>query len=1204
MSKQADSLYIKEAFQIIDSVRGKPQEISERGKIAIDLAALLLKESKRIKTRKEKKEQKLLAKMMNDSKGKAFTTAFADEILRSKSKKRIANHISHLLQLYGIPKYLNFFQRIGLQLFRAFSPTITKLLVPFVTKIVRKQMQEVILPGEHEKLIEHIKKRKEEGVRLNINHIGEAILGEKEAKKRLQVYLDDLKQDEIDYVSIKISSIFSQISLLAWDFSVTKIAEKLRKLFRASMDHPRKMENGEEEYKFVNLDMEEYHDLHLTVDVFLKVLEEPEFHELSAGIVLQAYIPESFLFQEKITEWAKERVKNGGAPIKVRIVKGANLANEQVEASIKNWNQAPYTSKADVDANYKKMLQYGLIPENVRAVHLGIASHNLFDVSFALLLRAENQVEAYCEIEMLEGMASHIRRAVQKITGEILLYCPVAKKDDLPHAISYLIRRLDENTREDNFLRHLFHLKVGSEEWDAQGAAFLESCETASSVSNTARRNQNRNEPLQELELFSPFDNEPDTDFSSLENRAWAEKILERFQNYKPDDIPLIIGEEHLLKNKEGTGFNPAHPGEIFYSYCLAKKEDIHKAIEIAKDFEKTWGKTSLEERCILAKKAAAIFRNNRDELLGLMMLDTGKSFLESDPEISEGIDNIEYYYRQLKRYAQMKDISISPKGTALVTPPWNFPFAIPVGGIIAALLSGNCVIFKPAPQAVLVGSKIIQTLHEAGFPKKALQFVNCLDDPEGSLLVSDKRIDKVFLTGSTETAKIFLKLKPSINLSAETGGKNSMILTALCDKDLAIKDLLHSAFSHSGQKCSAVSVAILEQELYDDIEFLNQLKNAAKSLPVGPATKLSSKVVPLIEKPNKNLQTVLTKLEDGQSWLLEPKQDENNPNLYSPGIVLGVKQGSFLQQTELFAPILALVKAKDLNHAIEIANATPYGLTAGIHSLDLREQHIWKSKIEAGNLYINRTTTGAIVQRQPFGGCKNSSFGKGIKAGGPDFILEGLSIEQVSIPKEKQPVNNWVNNLTSFLENIELTAEELGMWYASVSNYSYWYRRLRHDRDATKIVGQDNYLKYVPIKGVVLRISKNDNPFDALRSLACALTCECPLEISFDSKLTKSHGLNWLDLIPILTVVDEDEDSFLQRISSGKIKRVRVLSTPSAPLLEAAADAFCHVASDPVLANGRIELLHYLREVATSINYHRYGYLGGRENELRKPIF
>ena len=358
----ASSTYLQEAAELLDSVKGKPQTVAERKRLAIELAALMVQEASRTMTSEEKTVQDQLSRLMRDPVGKAFTTAMTDQCFRSHSHRRVADQMIYLLNHYGTPQYLDWMKRAQLFTFKLLSPQIAQFLVPIATYSLRKETARVILPGEKEILAQHLKERKAQHVRLNLNHLGEAILSEPEAKKRLEIYLEDLHNPEIDYISVKISTIFSQINLLAFDDTVEAIAQRLKLLYRTAMKNPVALPEGGTRAKFLNLDMEEYRDLHLTVAAFCKVLDESEFHSYSAGIVLQAYLPDSHHFQKELTEWAKKRVRQGGAPIKIRIVKGANLAMEQFEASLKGWPQAPYTAKVEVDANYKRMVTYGCIP--------------------------------------------------------------------------------------------------------------------------------------------------------------------------------------------------------------------------------------------------------------------------------------------------------------------------------------------------------------------------------------------------------------------------------------------------------------------------------------------------------------------------------------------------------------------------------------------------------------------------------------------------------------------------------------------------------------------------------------------------------------------------------------------------------------------------------------------------------------------------
>ena len=509
--------------KILESARGAhltPDELAQR---AIDLAQALLANARGEQTADERQQAQKIARMMEDPAGKNLTIALSDQAFRSHKPARIANQLQHLLEGYGVPRYMEWWERAALTLGGYMSDVMPALVVPPFTARLRQETQNVILPGEEDALRKYLKKRRKGGTRLNLNHLGEAILGEEEATHRMEAYLALLAREDVEYISVKISSVFSQINLVAFDWTVEQIKERLRTLYRQAMRHEYRHPDGSMTPKFINLDMEEYRDLHLTVAAFQQLLDEPEFQNYRAGIVLQAYLPDSHAVQQELTHWAMQRVSpdgeqdmgRGGAPIKVRIVKGANMAMERVEASIHGWEQAPYRTKLETDANFKRMIEYGMQPEHAQAVHLGVASHNLFDVAYALLLRAHFGVEQEVEFEMLEGMANHQSRAVQRAAEGMLLYAPVVKRDDFHSAIAYLVRRLDENTAEENFLHDLFGLEPGTPQWEKQRDQFLHSFEMRDEVAVGPQRTQRRGTPWRAPTAQGDgFTNAPDTDWS------------------------------------------------------------------------------------------------------------------------------------------------------------------------------------------------------------------------------------------------------------------------------------------------------------------------------------------------------------------------------------------------------------------------------------------------------------------------------------------------------------------------------------------------------------------------------------------------------------------------------------------------------------------------------------------------------------------
>ncbi|MEZ4622979.1 MAG: bifunctional proline dehydrogenase/L-glutamate gamma-semialdehyde dehydrogenase [Caldilineaceae bacterium] len=751
------------------------QSLPER---AVTLAEQLLAAAKATQTDAERDQAEKLARMMDDPRGKALTIALADQAFRSHRPARVADQLRHLLDRYGAPGYMEWWERSALNLGGVLAHYLPSMVVPPLVARLRQETRSVILPGEEAELRRYLQKRRQSGTRLNLNQLGEAILGEAEAKRRLQAYLDLLARADVEYISVKVSSVVSQINLVAFDATVDLVKERLRTLYRQALAHHYTHPDGTQTPKFINLDMEEYRDLHLTMAAFMQVLDEEEFLGLRAGIVLQAYLPDSHLAQRELTDWALGRVQRGGAPMKVRIVKGANLAMERVEAALHGWEQAPYSRKLYVDANFKRMVDYGCRPEFIHAVNLGVASHNLFDVAYALLLRDERGVSDGMEFEMLEGMANHQARAVQDAADGLLLYAPVVKAEDFHSAIAYLVRRLDENTAPENFLHDLFGLQPGSPAWQRQRDRFLAACTQMATVSDQPRRSQNRQTEQPLTHLDQPFANTPDTDFSLMPNVAWANQIFADWQSAAIDDIPLQIGGEFIVAVTQGEGHDPSQPGHVAYRYALADQRQVDQALTLAAAAYPGWNGRSVAERKALLLEASAELARRRGDLIGAMILDAAKTVGEADSEVSEAVDFARYYAHALDFAESLPDCRGGGLGVVVVTPPWNFPLAIPAGGVLAALMAGNSVILKPAPETVLVAWQIVQALWAAGIPKNVLS-LPCPDNDIGQALVTDDRV-AVILTGSLRDCTSFLGWKPAMRLYAETSGKNSLIITPL----------------------------------------------------------------------------------------------------------------------------------------------------------------------------------------------------------------------------------------------------------------------------------------------------------------------------------------------------------------------------------------------------------------------------------------
>ena len=1155
-----------------------PNDEKELANKSVELAKMILQESQKEETLSEKLQGKKMKRMMLDLKGKAFTLNMCDQVFRPPTAKRATKQLLSLIQKYGIPRYFFFYEKIGLKIGSLMAKLFPQLVMPMITQKMREETKKVILPSENKKLKSHLHRRKKGGIKMNINQLGEAVLGEKEANARFQQNLDRLKDKDCNYISVKISSIFSQINLLAFDDSLEKIKERLRLLYKAAIENSIERD-GEKQSKFVNLDMEEYRDLELTCIAFQEILMEKEFLKLEAGIVLQAYLPDCFEVQKKLTQWSKKRREKGGGGIKIRIVKGANLAMEKVEASLHHWEQAPYLSKEEVDANYKRMVFFGCQLENIQNVRLGIGSHNLFDISYALILRAIHNIEDKIEFEMLEGMANHQARLIKKLSDNVLLYAPVVKREDFHSAIAYLVRRLDENTEEENFLHDLFEMKIDSPEWEKQKNKFLISCAEKNKPSSIPNRQQNRDTETPKLQT-KEFKNQADTDWVLKANREWITQEVKTFKNTNIEDLPIQINgkeikTEHLREAKDPS------KNELAYRFSNANESQIEEALETAKTYQ-GWKQKSIKEKKAILEQVAIHISKERGQIISAMILDGGKSIPEADVEISEAIDFANYYSKSLSSDF-FDGTSLKPLGSILVISPWNFPFAIPCGGILAGLMAGNNVIIKPSSQSYLIAWKMAEILWEAGIPKQAMQCLAC-DSKIGKKLVSDQRVDGIILTGGHETALRFLKWRPETRLFAETSGKNSMIISATADPDQAIKDLTRGAFGHSGQKCSASSLAIIEAELYDNKNFLKQLKDATKSLKVGPAWDFSSIITPVIKEASDDLLQGLTQLEEGETWLLKPEMINNNPCIWSPGIRLGVKPKSWYHKTECFGPVLGLMRAKDLQEAIKIQNDSEFGLTGGIHSLNEEEIETWKESVEVGNAYINRGTTGAIVQRQPFGGWKKSCFGIGSKAGGPNYVVSLGKWEQKELPKKSSPLSKKCEILVQKL--VKICPQEEQIIKTAAKNFTYWWEKeFSREHDPSKIYGENNIFRYRPLKKICLRQETSKEKELALCILASFIVGN-KIEISTPQVLKQYENIH-----SSVSFIREDQETFLNRLrKQAKIYCSLRTTSPNKEIHQVTNKISLQLIDWEILANGRIELLHYLREQSISHTIHRYG--------------
>ena len=1113
-------------------------------------------------TNAERKEQEKYAMMVQNRNDKVFLCRMLDETSQIKDDKKLAQSIKKHIETYGIPRFFNKFDQALFKLYKATADWsfVPKIAIPVIKWRTRRDTAKVCLDAAPEALNRHLQLRAAQEVGQNVNILGEVVVGNQEADKRFESYLEALENPEINYISVKISGIYAQTHALNYEESLPELVRRLGLLYQKAIDFPYTDSHGVAKPKFINLDMEEYKDFHLTKKVFFETLSKPEFKNYEAGIVVQAYLPDAWDFQTELLEFAHKRVEEGGAPIRMRLVKGCNLDMENIVSSLRGWPMPCRDSKIEVDACYMKILTRALLPSNSHVLHVGVAGHNLYTISYAYLLTIQYGTPAEdFSFEMLEGMANHVWRAQKDLGNYVLLYTPVVKEEHFLNAVSYLVRRLDENTGPENFLSYSFNLLPHTRTWDLLAKQFDDAYDMMETIPHGTKRTQNRNLPYEAVAPSWEMKNEPDTDFDLPANQEWIDEIWKKWQKGPgnvPEQIPVQIGDKTTVTADIHTYLDRCAEEEVqLYTMCKAGPMEIEQILAVAEEDAAGWRKLALEKRHKILYDAANEVAGIRGELIGCMAAVTGKTIAEADVEVSEGIDYARFYTTSVKKFEDLGTIAMQAKGTVLVISPWNFPCAIPMGGVCAALATGNTCILKPATVAAPVAWMFAQAMWKAGVPKQALQVV--LPDRDGlKALTSSPVVKHTILTGGTDTARQLLAANPEKPLSAETGGKNVMIITASADRDHAIMNACASAFGNAGQKCSACSLLLVERSVYDDPVFAAKLADCATSMKVGPVWNKGNVVGPMITNRNDKLAKALN-LEGEESWLVEPRWVDKKKYILAPTIKWGVAPDSWSFRTEIFAPLLCVAPFDTLEQAVEMVNSLDYGLTSGIQTLDEDEWRYWRENVEAGNLYINRGITGAIVNRQPFGGMKASAFGGGLKAGGPNYVMQFMQLEDVPG------------------KNPDFKASYLKAWKEEFSTI----------RDWNHCTGEQNLFRYLPVEKMAMRVFADDNLEDITKVVTAAQIAGVELTVSIyatDEKINKVKALG-------VNVKGESVSEFANNI--GRYDRVRICSESIQPsLFQAAAKNNVYLALGKPLDEGRVELLNYIREQSISYEYHRYG--------------
>ena len=945
--------------------------------------------------------QRLMTISMRDEQLKHQLFRFVDVLPSLRTSGEVIEHLQEYFSEAHDSRKLSEFLRASIRLAR----TVPWLSGPILRWNVSEMARQFIAGRNSKDVLQILRKRRTQKIGFTVDLLGEAVVSETEADDYATRYLDLLeglahetenwtdplgRSSElfpVVNVSVKISALYSQISPEDPADAIAHLAPKLRPLLR------RARELG----AFINFDMESYAHKNITLELFKTIFTEEEFKDWPhAGIVTQAYLRDSEADLRDLIEWGRKR----GTRFAVRLVKGAYWDYETAKSRQNGWDCPVYLQKPASDANFETLTR--LLLENESTVTSAFGSHNVRSIAHAQAFAEELGIDrSRFEFQLLYGMAGPIKRALVDMGYRVREYCPVG---DLLPGMSYLVRRLLENTSNEGFLRAKFSENAPVEDLLRDPCEILRRNRNGVLPPSNATINMTTTTP--KTQSSAPYENAPLTNFALPENQERMRAALREQRKQFGRKIPLTINGEKVWTDKMFSSVNPSQPDQIVGHAAEADIPEAERAVAAARAAFKKWRRTSFEERAQLLERVAEILERRRFELSALEVFEVGKPWAQADGDIAEAIDFCTFYARQMRligrpRLTQNVPGEESyqhywPRGVALVIAPWNFPMAILCGMVSAALVTGNTVIMKPSEQSVIIGAMLMEIYEEAGVPAGVLNFLNGKGSIIGAHMVDHKDVDLIAFTGSREvglwiwesagkTREGQRELKRVI---CEMGGKNAMIVDSDADLDEAIIDSIYSAFGFQGQKCSALSRLIVLEENHDRV--VERLLGAAASVHVGNPEEPGIVVGPVIDEAA--YRRILDYIEVGKSeatLAYQAKDVSAHGYFIPPTIFTGVKPSMRIAREEIFGPVLSVIKVRDLDEAIEVANGTDYALTGGFFSRSPANIERVKAQLEAGNVYINRPCTGAIVGRHPFGGFKMS--GSGTKAGGGDYLLNFL---------------------------------------------------------------------------------------------------------------------------------------------------------------------------------------------------------------------
>ncbi len=1131
---------------------------------AADIAQELLMRSLKAMRSDERTLLSALHRLATEPRNREFVDALCSQVFHAPDTATQAARFRRLLADFkGIP---NFFSTMGGMRLRAAAMAAGSMqgtAMAEVRRIFRSTFGELTLPTQVEKVSRRVRDFGKEGVTLALNPLSPEVFGNKGAERYAKNLEAILSKQEGVGIAIQPWRLVPSLSPYRPTVSARELAEKLKPLIKLSLKGasaaPIVLESGTSDI------------LPVVIEGFKLALAGSAFHQANVILELPGYLKQSPAMLRELTEWATARAAKGARPLGIMLDKGSHLAAERACAYLYGDANAAAATKGDTDTRFKHLVHQA-ISAKPKALHPAIATHNLFDIAYALGDWARSGREGLPDFVLTAGLGNHIGRMLAKLGAKVTLVAGVVPEDSESGFERYLQKVIREASMPDSLLGAAYALETTSMAWGKLRTQFLASLSgREESAGYSAER--------QQAGTFTPGCLAAALDRAGMDALYAAAK--DAGQEKVQPALPLIIGGKEVQTPLTGIHRSHTAAGVEEYRYTCADYAAVGEVLALAAPTAAD-EPPPLDERRLQLLKLARLLGKRRTELCTLLVSDAGFTLRDADIELRNAIDACRFYEASAVQDGLLDGTQPQPLGTVAVASDRAHPLANAIAGIAAAWMAGNGIIFKPSPVAMRLGHSIAALAAEAGFESPRFQSIPCLDNQIADKLMADARTDAVLLPGNAKVALHLAAKAPQKPVFCGGAGVSSVYLAPECDWQQAVRELALALCYRSGQSADSPRVVLVDAAIYDRQGFLNALKDAVESLRVLPGWDEAADLGPLARPLTDAQLRLLSELQEGESWHVRPAALALGSQMWTPGVAIGVRPGNPLTTAAARQlPLLAVVRVESAAEAIAAQKKISADASAAIYSGNEGQVEQWMrsmgTRAGAQKLFVNccpqsrpgllPDAAAALPARRP-----------APQNGGVNYLTALSQWQELARPqrrgtKRSMPFLPW-ESLTpkpSPDDTMRLTsaADSIAYW---------WENEFGKEHGIPTYEGEQVTRRYTALP-ICLRAEKATSDIDLSIAVMAALTAGSEVQLSTATLRPWMPGA--LDPLGI-TVNIEPREEFESRFRELAGRGFCVRDTAATEATHARAlEAGLLLCTDEVLANGRLELQHYLREVS-----------------------